>query len=1158
MATFNGNNSGDTYPGTSDPDLIYGGRGNDALSGSAGNDSIYGGEDRDTLYGEADQDLLDGGTQADSLFGGAGNDSLYGGDDSDTLYGDDGNDLLDGGNGNDSLFGGAGADRFVLNGTFGNDTLSGGETDSATDTVDASGLTSGVTVSVTSAEAGTIFITGSSANTASFTGMESFTLTASADTFSALNAGSAVVVDGGAGTDRISGSAVNDTLSGGLGADTIAAGGGNDTVYDEFQGNTGAGSADTVDLGSGNDIYIGSGTGAADKDLIYGGIGNDTITTAGGIDTVYGGDGDDVITAGNDTLASNGDLLSGDAGNDTILGGNTNDTLLGGTGADSMQGNGGNDLMYGGSNAGIGVNLISNGDFSSGSTGWSGTDLETTFTEGAYLPNGSTNAVAETDGNTGQTTVMQQSFTVSGTATANVAFRSVLRNDASAQAGTDGFRVEVVDSSGTVISTVDVFPPTGTWTSYSIPVTFPSAGTYTLRFTELGNNDSLGAIVDDIQVISTTVAVDTSGDTLDGGDGNDSIHGEGGNDSLSGGAGQDSLYGGADNDTLAGDAGNDLLQGGAGTDSLAGGADNDTLQGDAGNDRLDGGAGNDNLTGGDGDDTFLLADGFGSDVIDGNEAAEVSGDTLDMSGLTLGVNVTLTGAEAGTVLQGANSASFTNIERLVLTGGNDSVDGTAVTTGLTLDGLAGNDTLRGGSGADALTGGTGNDSLSGGAGQDSLYGGADNDTLAGDAGNDLLQGGAGNDSLEGGADNDTLDGGDNNDTLAGGAGADSLIGGSGTDTATYAASGSGVNVTLGGTGSGGDAQGDTLSGVENLTGSDHDDSLTGDGGDNQIDAGNGNDLIASGSGVDLVFGGSGNDTIGGGDGNDTLDGGTGDDSLSGGDGLDTIYGGDGRDTLVGGNIGDFVDGGEGGDDVDTLDLTGAGPLRIIRDPLYPDNKEMGIVQFLDPTDRHVVGEMNFRNIENVIPCFTPGTLILTARGQVAIEDLAVGDLIVTRDHGLQPLRWVGQRDLSLADLIVQPQLQPVRIAAGALGPGLPARNLLVSPQHRMLLEGARAELLFGDAEVLVAATHLTSLAEVNPVLARGVRYIHLLFDTHELIEAEGAWTESFQPAARTYGAMDAAQRAEIAALFPEIAHGIDYPAARQTLKAHEARVLLAA
>ena len=394
--------------------------------------------------------------------------------------------------------------------------------------------------------------------------------------------------------------------------------------------------------------------------------------------------------------------------------------------------------------------------------------------------------------------------------------------------------------------------------------------------------------------------------------------------------------------------------------------------------------------------------------------------------------------------------------------------------------------------------------------------------------------------------------------MAGGAGADSLIGGSGTDTATYAASGSGVNVTLGGTGSGGDAQGDTLSGVENLTGSDHDDSLTGDGGDNQIDAGNGNDLIASGSGVDLVFGGSGNDTIGGGDGNDTLDGGTGDDSLSGGDGLDTIYGGDGRDTLVGGNIGDFVDGGEGGDDVDTLDLTGAGPLRIIRDPLYPDNKEMGIVQFLDPTDRHVVGEMNFRNIENVIPCFTPGTLILTARGQVAIEDLAVGDLIVTRDHGLQPLRWVGQRDLSLADLIVQPQLQPVRIAAGALGPGLPARNLLVSPQHRMLLEGARAELLFGDAEVLVAATHLTSLAEVNPVLARGVRYIHLLFDTHELIEAEGAWTESFQPAARTYGAMDAAQRAEIAALFPEIAHGIDYPAARQTLKAHEARVLLAA
>jgi hypothetical protein len=160
------------------------------------------------------------------------------------------------------------------------------------------------------------------------------------------------------------------------------------------------------------------------------------------------------------------------------------------------------------------------------------------------------------------------------------------------------------------------------------------------------------------------------------------------------------------------------------------------------------------------------------------------------------------------------------------------------------------------------------------------------------------------------------------------------------------------------------------------------------------------------------------------------------------------------------------------------------------------------------------------------------------------------------ESGLQPLRWIGRRDLSLADLIVQPQLQPVRIAAGALGAGLPARNLLVSPQHRMLVQGARAELLFGDAEVLVAATHLTGLAQVATVLTPGVTYIHLLFDAHELIEAEGAWTESFQPATRTCDALDEAQRAEIAALFPEFDQGIDYPAARLTLKRYEARVLL--
>ena len=109
------------------------------------------------------------------------------------------------------------------------------------------------------------------------------------------------------------------------------------------------------------------------------------------------------------------------------------------------------------------------------------------------------------------------------------------------------------------------------------------------------------------------------------------------------------------------------------------------------------------------------------------------------------------------------------------------------------------------------------------------------------------------------------------------------------------------------------------------------------------------------------------------------------------------------------------------------------------------------------------------------------------------------------------------------------------------------------------MEGARAEMFFGEAEVLVAATHLTALPGVEQVLTRGISYIHLLFDRHEIICADGCWTESFQPAMRMLDGMEQAQRDEIAELFPELAlEDVSFPAARLSLKAHEARVLLAA
>jgi hypothetical protein len=149
--------------------------------------------------------------------------------------------------------------------------------------------------------------------------------------------------------------------------------------------------------------------------------------------------------------------------------------------------------------------------------------------------------------------------------------------------------------------------------------------------------------------------------------------------------------------------------------------------------------------------------------------------------------------------------------------------------------------------------------------------------------------------------------------------------------------------------------------------------------------------------------------------------------------------------------------------------------------------------------------------------------------------------------------------LSRLHLVADPDLQPVRIAEGALRGEGPAQSMMVSPQHRVLVTGARAELLFGTSEVLVPAKHLVGQAEATRVLPEeGVTYIHILFDRHEIVQSDGIWTESFQPAERSLNAMEAAVRDEILKIFPELATNTEaFGAARLSLKAHEARVLLA-
>jgi len=193
----------------------------------------------------------------------------------------------------------------------------------------------------------------------------------------------------------------------------------------------------------------------------------------------------------------------------------------------------------------------------------------------------------------------------------------------------------------------------------------------------------------------------------------------------------------------------------------------------------------------------------------------------------------------------------------------------------------------------------------------------------------------------------------------------------------------------------------------------------------------------------------------------------------------------------------------------------------------------------------------FVTIETTVPCFTPGTRILTPSGEVPVDRLGVGDLVQTRDHGPQPIRWIGTRTVP-----AEGRFTPIDIAPGTFGPH---GRLVVSPQHRVLLSDWRAELHAGEAEVLVAAKDLVNDETIRPRPGGEVTYIHLLFDRHELIWSEGLLTESYLPGPQVLGGLEDRVRAEVLALFPEIDdrsfHGYG-PSARPSLRAFETRAMV--
>lgn len=188
----------------------------------------------------------------------------------------------------------------------------------------------------------------------------------------------------------------------------------------------------------------------------------------------------------------------------------------------------------------------------------------------------------------------------------------------------------------------------------------------------------------------------------------------------------------------------------------------------------------------------------------------------------------------------------------------------------------------------------------------------------------------------------------------------------------------------------------------------------------------------------------------------------------------------------------------------------------------------------------IVGIAAFEN--GLIPCFAAGTMIATPTGEVPVEDLAVGDLVCLHNGGTAALVRAYHRHVPRALITAFPKLQPIHIAAGALGGGLPSRDLRVSRQHRMLIKSKIAERMFGQEEVLVPAVRLLDLRGVREAdEVQDVTYVHLLFDRHEIIFAEDTPTESLFTGAQALRALEPEVRAEILTLFPELQHSEPEP-----------------
>ena len=1164
--TIYGNGGDDVIDGGLGNDIIYGGTGNDVIDagqsssdgsveiihGDEGDDTVLGGFGADSLYGgvgtdtysqalrttdisidlEAETAVIDGTTQTvvdfENATGGAGDDGITGSSADNVLLGGAGADTIDGAGGDDTIDGGIGAD--VIDGGAGDDSILGGDGNDVIHGDNGAGDIIDLATFTTSDEG--------------WQTKPSINSPAEAVTYNS---------DGGviANTDDVAGrsylvapSVYNGDLSAAIGGTlsydiTLDTNGGSIASTDEpieidgtdangdpatiiYNGNiniaNGATNSNTLDLVHSNFVYSnGDPVSEADFAAImasvdefrirseYSAVDGDTTT----FDNMALTSGPADAATGNDTIdgGAGDDVIFGDAGNDSIDGGADNDTIDGGEGDDTLAGGTGNDSIDGGT----GADVINGGDGSDiidggvGNDTIDGGDGDDTITGGEcemeWLAGGTTPSYFETDPAPNGTNTTTQSFANSDGDTVTLTNMTTNGN---------------IDESGAFGAVDDAHRLTATGEVNSHDFSAPVSGAQ-LLITAIANGEKLSFEITlaDGTVMTLSEAIAAGHVTVDTSASDETVVG----DELVGGgtAGNaDSTFvtinspiksidvtstginAGAMAYELYVDTNAPVLAevAGTGDDSILGGAGNDTIDGECGDDTIDGGIGNDVIDGGTGDDT--VCGGDGDDTLSG-------------------------GAAFGVVPSGVYEALSGSTETFV-----DNT-GQTVTYTQTLSGdareLADPNFHWGIEDSDQFANWLSSSTIGyNGYSFDNPVNGLRIQWAAMNTGETLYF---------------SVDGVSFNLNTAIANGTVTYVDGNGFVNSAGGIGGEDVNQI---------ADPGTL--IFNIPVS---------------------SVVMVHNGDTMIFGAA-------------VEGSkpaTSDDVLKGGAGDDTFILVDGNDTIADfntGNTGSITDGDQTNNDF--VDLSGyynattlaaynaANPSNTYDTPLEWLQADQGDDGVLNDTiagwdadntltiSGVAASDLKFDNT-NVF-CFAAGTMIQTANGEVAVEDLRQDDLVLTRDRGFQPLRWIGGNVVSAEALSEHANLRPIRIRAGALGSNLPQQDLLVSPQHRVLVSSKIVERMFdGEAEVLIAAKQLVMIDGIDVADdVDSVEYFHFLFDQHEIVFSNGAETESLFTGPEALKAVSPEARTEILTLFPELS-SIDYAATacRTIVKGRKGRQL---